>query len=106
MSSNDARRERALKLAERLIKLTPDEEEGLLRRALQIRDRLKTPMHAVLAAVQGDTVAEKCKRIGISRQAYYAWLKGEYRPNLKQARRLAYLTDFKFEDIRGRTTVA
>ena len=102
MATKNAQRERALKLAEKLLELTPEAEEGLHLRVMQLRDRLKTPMHMVLDAVQGDTVTEKAARIGITRQAYYAWYKGEYRPNLKQARRLAFLTDFNVEDIRGR----
>ena len=103
MTSTAAQRERALKLAEKLIEIAPETEQGLIRRALQIRDRLKTPMDKVLAKVlPGSTVTMKCKSIGITRQAYYAWLKGEYRPNPKQAKRLAALTGYKFEDIRGR----
>ena len=100
--TTDAQRERALKLAEKLLELTPETEEGLFRRALQLRDRLKTPMSMVLAKVPGETVTEKAQKIGITRQAYYAWFKGEYRPNAKQAKRLAGLTGFAAEDIRGR----
>lgn len=103
MTSTNAQRERALKLAERLLELTPDSEEGLIRRAMQIRDRLKTPMSMVLEKVMpGEPVVAKCAAIGVTRQAYYAWWKGEYRPNLKQAKRLAQLSGFKAEDIRGR----
>ena len=99
--STDAQRERVLKLAEKLLGLIP-ESSPLRQRAVELRGRIKTPMSEVLDAVQGDTVTEKAKRIGITRQAYYAWYKGEYRPNMKQAKRLAYLTDFTAEDIRGR----
>lgn len=102
MTTTDAQRERAIKLAERLLKLTPDAEEGLIRRAMQIRARLKTPMSMVLDKVPGETVTEKAEKIGITRQAYYGWLKGEYRPNGKQAKRLANLTGISVEDIRGR----
>lgn len=103
MSTTEAQRERALKLAERLLKLTPDTEEGLIRRAMQIRDRLKTPMSMVLEKVlPGSSVTAKCEAIGVTRQAYYGWLSGQYRPNLKQAKRLAALSGFKAEDIRGR----
>ena len=98
----DAQRERALKLAERLLEITPDTDEGLLRRVTQIRDRLATPMSIVLAKVPGDTVVDKCRKLGITRQNYYCWLKGEYRPNMKQSKRLAALTGFDADDIRGR----
>lgn len=102
MATTNAQRERALKLAERLLELTPEAEEGLIRRAMQIRDRLKTPMAMVLDKVPGDSITAKAAKIGITRQAYYGWLRGEYRPNLKQAKRLANLTGLSAEDIRGR----
>ena len=89
-------------MAEKLLTLIPDTEEGLLRRAAQLRDRIKTPMTMVLEKVPGETVTEKAATIGITRQAYYAWQAGEYRPNKKQAKRLATLTGFAAEDIRGR----
>lgn len=106
MATDTAQRERAIKLAEKLIEITPETEAGLLLRAMQIRDRLKTPMQDVLAKVPGASVTEKAAKIGITRQAYYAWLKGEYRPNRQQAKRLASLTDYSVEEIRGRSTVS
>lgn len=99
-SAVDRARERALKLAERLAKIAPGSDEGLLLRVTQIRDRLKTPMADVLAKVPGESVTEKCKKIGITRQNYYAWLKGAYRPNRRQARKLAQLTGVAVEAIR------
>ena len=100
--STNAQRDRALKLAEKLLELTSETEEGLFRRVSQLRDRLKTPMSMVLEKVPGETVTEKAAKIGITRQAYYAWRSGEYRPNAKQAKRLANLTGLNAEDIRGR----
>ena len=101
MGTNE-QRQRVLRLAEKLLGLIPDTEEGLLVRAHELRDRLKTPRTMVLAKVPGETVTEKAAAIGITRQAYYAWQAGEYRPNKKQAKRLANLTGFAAEDIRGR----
>ena len=101
MSTNE-QRQRVLRLAEKLLGLIPKTEEGLLVRAHELRDRLKTPMSMVLDKVPGETVTEKAATIGITRQAYYAWYKGEYRPNKKQSKRLANLTGFNIEDIRGR----
>jgi DNA-binding XRE family transcriptional regulator len=102
MAANDAQRERAIKLAERLIALAPETDESVLRRAQQILDRLKTPMLAVLQKVPGGSVTEKAKKIGITRQAYYCWARGEYRPNLKQSKKLAALTGYSVGEIRGR----
>lgn len=95
----DAQRERARKLAQQLIQVAGDVDEGLLLRAQQIVNRLKTPMAMVLERVPGDSVVEKCSKIGITRQAYYRWLKGEYRPNLRQSKRLAHLTGLKVDQI-------
>jgi hypothetical protein len=97
--ATEAQRERALKLADRLIEAVSDWDEGVSLRAQQIRKRLKTPMKDILEKVPGGTVPEKCKKIGITRQAYYGWLKGGYRPDLKQSKRLASLTGFDVEDI-------
>lgn len=93
--------ERALKLAERLIKASPD--PSISRRATRLVARLNAiPMSVILEKVRpGDPVAAKVKAIGVSRQTYYYWLQGETRPNKKQAKRLAQLTDFSFEQIRG-----
>jgi len=102
--STEAQRARALKLAERLIKVVPDFDEGMIMRVQQVVDRLKTPMAMVLEKVPGESVPEKCKKIGITRQNYYAWLKGMYRPNLKQSKRLAALTGLKVEDVYWKDT--
>jgi hypothetical protein len=59
-------------------------------------------MSAVLAKVPGDSIPEKCKKIGTSRQNYYAWVKGFYRPSRKQAKRLEALTGFDAADIAGK----
>jgi transcriptional regulator with XRE-family HTH domain len=97
---NDPATQRAMKLVDRLAAISDD--EGLQLRVTQIRDRLRLPMSAVLERVPGDTVIERAKSIGVTRQAYYAWLKGSSRPSRKQARRLAFLTGYDAEAIRGR----
>jgi len=88
-------------LVAQLVKISPD--EGTRLRAKQIQDRLALPMSVVLGKVPGLTVAAKCKSIGVSRQAYYYWLRGMSRPNVTQANRIAKLTGFNADDIRGRT---
>lgn len=95
--------ERALRLIEKVLQMTElAGDRTLHRRAAQIRNRLKLPMSVVLAKVEGDSVREKCKRLGITRQAYEQWLHGVSRPSLKHARRLAQLTGYDALDIRGR----
>jgi DNA-binding XRE family transcriptional regulator len=70
---------------------------------MQIHDRVALPMHVVLAKVPGLSVAAKCRAVGVSRQAYYYWIRGYSRPNVIQSRRLAKLTGLNADDIRGRT---
>ncbi|HEY2530302.1 MAG TPA: hypothetical protein VGJ20_20590 [Xanthobacteraceae bacterium] len=95
-----ASNERALRLVERLIKAG---DEGTARRALRMRARLTaTPMSIILEKVPGASVIEKAKRVGVSRQTFYYWLSGVTRPNIKQARRLATLTGYDADVIRGR----
>jgi hypothetical protein len=100
MSKNALTPAQERKLLARMFRDT--EDAGLRARALQLIDRMKLPMSSVLAKVPGDTVVEKADRIGITRQAYYLWLRGIARPNTKQSKRLAKLTGYKAIDIRGR----
>ena len=88
-------------LIAQLVKISPD--EGTRLRAKQIQDRLALPMSVVLAKVPGMTVAAKCARIGVSRQAYYYWLRGMSRHNVTQSETLAKITGLRADDIRGRT---
>lgn len=99
MATEAQQRERALKLAQRLLEVSPETDEELIQRLVI---RLKMPMAKVLAKVPGDTVPEKCKKIGITRQNYYAWLKGFYRPSLTQAKRLEALTGYDADAITGK----
>jgi hypothetical protein len=99
MATEAAQRERALKLAERLAEIGPEADEALIQRLI---NRLKMPMSKVLAKVPGDSIPEKCKRIGISRQNYYAWVKGLYRPSERQAKRLEALTGYAADRITGK----
>ena len=89
------------RLVARLVKISPD--EGTRLRAKQIQDRLALPMSVVLGKVPGLTIAAKCAAIGVSRQAYYYWLRGMSRPNVTQSARIAKLTGLNADDIRGRT---
>lgn len=89
----------AIKLAERLMRV--DGDEGLKALATQVRDRLKVPMADILDKVPGDTVKAKAENCGVSRQAYYAWLRGVSRPVGKQAERIEKLTGVKADKIRA-----
>jgi len=95
----DPKRDKAVRLLDQLIKLKPADDEWL-GQAQMLRGRLTTPMAWVLEAVPGATIIEKCKTIGITRQNYYSWLRGDYRPNGEQAKKLAQLTGFNADDLR------
>ena len=59
-------------------------------------------MTVILAQVEGDSIAAKIDAIGIkSRQTYYYWRDGATRPSKKWAKRLAKLTGFSVDEIRG-----
>src|SRR5262245_6154477 len=60
------------------------------------------PMKKVLDLVPGTTVTDRCERIRISRNTYYAWYRGENRPNKTQAKRLQELTGYPAERFQGR----
>ena len=101
MDSSVERQKQALKLVERLIEL--DSDEATTAYALKMRERLQLPMAGVLEQLWPDLpVAEKCRRLGITRQAYYGWKAGSYRPDLKIAKKLAVATGLDVDDIRGK----
>jgi len=94
------RQREALKLVERLIALEPD--MGTLHHARKMRERLKLPMSVVLESLYPDlSVVEKVEKLGVTRQAYYSWLNGLSRPSVKLSKKMAALTGYDAEDIRG-----
>ena len=95
------KRKEALKYSERLVELVGDDEE-LADLVVEVRNRIKLPMSELLQHVPGNTITERARAIGISRQGYYRWLWGWMRPNVVQAKRLAELTGYPVEEIRGR----
>lgn len=100
------RRKKGPNLNKIVAELLASPDHGIRMRAKQIQDRLQLPMADVLAKVPGATVLEKCDAVGISRQAWYYWLRGVSRPNLIQSKRLAKLTGFDAAEIRGRTKLS
>jgi DNA-binding XRE family transcriptional regulator len=54
--------------------------------------KLRHPMAAILARVPGDTLAERARRIGVSRQTMYVWAQERFRPSSLQARIISNLT--------------
>jgi transcriptional regulator with XRE-family HTH domain len=90
-----------LRAANHLAKLAPDASTA---RAIEKVKRLLNvvPMSVVLDLVlPGEPIAAKAKAIGVSRQTVYYWLDGVSRPNIKQAQKLAKLTGYAVDEIRG-----
>ena len=91
----------ALLLVRRLVKSSPDDSVS---RAAQKVERLltATPMSIILEQVRpGEPIWVKIKALGVARQTYYYWMNGTTRPNKKLAQKIARLTDFSVDEIRG-----
>lgn len=96
-----ARQQETAKLIEAAVKLNAD--AGTMSYLLKIQKHLKLPMSVVLKKVHPElSVLDKCKRLGVARSTYYSWLNGTRRPDSKLARKLAKLTGYDVNDIRGR----
>lgn len=94
------KQEKALRSMERLIKFIPDAR--LKRRVERIKYQMGlVPMVEVMDKVPGQTVSSKCRLMGITRQAYYGWINGEYRPSRKQAKQLEKITGINADEISG-----
>jgi hypothetical protein len=103
-----AKSERAatVKLASALMKAAKAGEDiGLLDIVTEVRARLQRPMVDILKKVPGATVKAKAERVGVSRQCWYDWIKGTYRPTGEQSKRLQRLTGIPAELIRGKGEV-
>jgi hypothetical protein len=73
---------------------------------LQLARRLRNainlmPMWVVLDQVPGDTVTEQANIVGVSRNTWYGWRRGEIRPNKVQSIRLTALTGIPADKFRG-----
>src|SRR5580698_11322773 len=65
-----------------------------------VAHKLRHPMAAILAKVPGDTLAERARKIGVSRQTMYVWAAEKFRPSTEQATIIADLTGVPIDDIR------
>lgn len=86
-------------LLKRVAQLAPS--ETMRRRALKMRAAAMLPMELVLRRVEGKTIADKARTLGIERQTVHYWVNGETRPNKTMAKKLAAITGYDVEAIRG-----
>src|SRR3984885_7289433 len=61
--------------------------------------KLRHPMADILAKVPGDTLSERARAIGVSRQTMYVWAQERFRPSTAQAAIIAELTGIPAEEI-------
>jgi DNA-binding XRE family transcriptional regulator len=62
--------------------------------------KLRYPMRDILAKVPGDTIADRARTIGVSRQTMYIWTDEKFRPAPAVAKRISKLTGVPAEHIR------
>ena len=91
----------ALQLVRRLVKGSPD--DSVSRAAAKVERLLTaTPMTVILNQVRpGEPIWVKIKALGVARQTYYYWMNGTTRPSRKLAQKIARMTDFTVDEIRG-----
>lgn len=91
----------ALRLTKKLVKNSPN--DSVARAAAKVERLLNaTPISVILDKVRpGEPIGAKIKALGVSRATYYYWMNGTTRPSKKQAKKLASLTGFSVEEIRG-----
>ena len=66
---------------------------------LAVAHKLRYPMAAILAKVPGDTLAERARAVGVSRQTMYVWAAERFRPSNEQAAIIAKLTGVPIAQI-------
>jgi DNA-binding XRE family transcriptional regulator len=67
---------------------------------LSVLHKLRYPMADILAKVPGDTIADRARAIGVSRQTMYIWTDEKFRPAPAVAKRISKLTGVPAEHIR------
>ena len=54
---------------------------ALARDLRAVAHKLRYPLADILAKVPGDTLAERARKIGVSRQTMYVWAQERFRPS-------------------------
>jgi DNA-binding XRE family transcriptional regulator len=72
---------------------------ALARDLRAVAHKLRYPLADILAKVPGDTLAERARKIGVSRQTMYVWAQERFRPSHAQASIIAELTGIPVEQI-------
>jgi DNA-binding XRE family transcriptional regulator len=72
---------------------------ALARDLRAVAHKLRYPLADILAKVPGDTLADRARAIGVSRQTMYVWAQERFRPSTQQAAIIAKLTGIPVEQI-------
>lgn len=72
---------------------------ALARDLRAVAHKLRYPLADILAKVPGETLAERARKIGVSRQTMYVWAQERFRPSSQQAAIIAKLTGIPVEQI-------
>ena len=72
---------------------------ALARDLRAVAHKLRYPLADILAKVPGDTLADRARAIGVSRQTMYVWAQERFRPSTAQAAIIAELTGVPVEQI-------
>jgi DNA-binding XRE family transcriptional regulator len=72
---------------------------ALARDLRAVAHKLRYPLADILAKVPGETLAERARKIGVSRQTMYVWAQERFRPSTQQAAIIAKLTGIPVEQI-------
>jgi|SRR5215470_10627158 len=69
---------------------------------MQARSKENARLQAILAKVPGNSLAERARAVGVTRQAYHYWVTGQSRPNTQQLAKLGEITGASVAKLRGR----
>lgn len=72
---------------------------ALARDLRAVAHKLRYPLADILAKVPGETLAERARKIGVSRQTMYVWAKEQFRPSSQQAAIISDLTGVPVDQI-------
>lgn len=83
-----------------LVKLLErEDDEFALRAAQRLHDRVsRRDMESILDRIPG-TPSERIRKLGVSKQTYYNWIRGRQRPEGDRAKRVAKLSGVAVEEI-------
>lgn len=98
---NSKNRQQAIRLVERVQRLA-GEDPIVAPEAQRLWESLQLlPMDKILVLVPGDTVTDRARTLGVSRECYYNWLRGRRRPDKNSAQKLSEITGVPATAIMG-----